>query len=185
MKKIVLGITGASGSVYASKLIKILNSPSLGLDELALVFTSTAKEVWMHEIGSLPQSDGIMKIYDNQSFFAPFASGSGGYDAMLIAPCSMGTMGRIAHGISMDLIGRAADVMLKERKPLLLLIRESPFHLIHIRNMELITLAGGIIMPASPSFYHQPQSIDDLINDLVCRALSLVGIETPRFRWMG
>jgi 4-hydroxy-3-polyprenylbenzoate decarboxylase len=117
---------------------------------------------------------------------APFASGSAKYDAMLVIPCSAGCMARIAHGVSADLVGRAADVMLKERKPLVLVLRETPFSLIHLRNMEQITLAGGMVMPAAPSFYSRPKTMDALLDTVVARAFDRVGIANELVRrWSG
>ncbi|MFC2138288.1 UbiX family flavin prenyltransferase, partial [Bacteroidota bacterium] len=115
--------------------------------------------------------------YDVNDFFSPAASGSANYDAMIIIPCSMGTLGKIAHGTSDDLIIRAADVMLKEKRKLILVPRETPYNLIHIENMKLITLAGGIICPASPSFYSKPETINDLVDTIVERVLHLTGFK--------
>lgn len=114
---------------------------------------------------------------------APFASGSAKYDAMIIAPCSMGTLGRIAGGISNDLITRGADVMLKERKKLILLLRDTPYNLVHIRNMETVTLAGGIMLPASPSFYSNPKNLEEAAATVVDRALDLAGLDLKSYRW--
>jgi 4-hydroxy-3-polyprenylbenzoate decarboxylase len=124
-----------------------------------------------------------VKFYDTNDFSAPFASGSGQYGVMIIAPCSMGTLGRIATGISNDLITRAADVVLKERRRLICLARETPYNLVHIRNMEAITLAGGIICPATPSFYSKPKTIEELAATVADRALDLAGIDVKSFRW--
>ena len=121
--------------------------------------------------------------FDKNDFNAPFASGSSSYTSMIVCPCSMGTMGRIASGVSNDLVTRAADVMLKERRKLILLVRDTPFNLIHIKNMETITLAGGIICPASPSFYSKPKTFEALAKTVTDRALSLTGIEVNSFRW--
>ena len=124
-----------------------------------------------------------MKNYSTNDFTAPFASGSGKFNVMIIAPCSMGTLGRIATGISNDLITRAADVILKERRKLICMVRDTPYSLIHIRNMETVTLAGGIICPATPSFYSLPKTIDDLAATVVDRALDLSGFDIKTFRW--
>jgi 4-hydroxy-3-polyprenylbenzoate decarboxylase len=124
-------------------------------------------------------------MYTSQDFTAPFASGSGQYDTMIIIPCSMGTLGRIASGISNDLTGRAADVILKERRKLICVVRETPYNLIHIRNMETITLAGGIICPATPSFYSRPKTIEEVAATVVDRVLDLAGFDISTFRWGG
>ena len=185
-KKIVVAITGASGSIYAKRLLEKLQPVKNKLDSCELVFSSTAREIWKYELGTDPDDlKEQFTIYDKNDFYAPFASGSTGYDTMIIIPCSMGTMGRIASGVSDDLITRTADVMLKERKRLILVIRENPYNLIHLKNMTLLTKAGAIISPATPSFYGCPQTIDDLVNTVVNRVLDLTGIENDGFRWQG
>jgi 4-hydroxy-3-polyprenylbenzoate decarboxylase len=180
--KIAIGITGASGAIYAQLLLTKLNELRSQLSEVSIVFSSTAKEVWSFELHKSPELY-TFKEYANSDFFAPFASGSAGYNALIICPCSMGTIGRIAHGISDTLLTRSADVILKERKKLILVAREMPYNLIHIKNMELITLAGGIICPASPSFYSQPQTIEDACNTVVSRIIDLVGLKNDGYRW--
>lgn len=183
-KNIVIAVTGASGSIYAKNLLQILTSHNNTEDfELSLIFSETGKEVAIYETGSDFSADFGIKTYSNSDFYAPFASGSSVADVMIVIPCSMGTLGRIAHGTSDNLIARAADVVLKERKKLILVTRETPLNLIHIKNMELVTLAGGIIMPASPSFYSKPLCFDDLVNTVVDRVLDLSGIETDYLRW--
>lgn len=183
-KNIVIAITGASGSVYAKNLLIKLSNPIIKNNfEISIVFTDTGKEVAIYETGEDFSLDLGFKTYDNNNFYAPFASGSSAADIMIIIPCSMGTLGRIAHGTSDNLICRAADVVLKERKKLILVTRETPLNLIHIKNMELITLAGGIILPASPSFYSKPISLDDAVNTVVDRVLDLSEIETDYKRW--
>jgi 4-hydroxy-3-polyprenylbenzoate decarboxylase len=124
-----------------------------------------------------------LPVYSKYDFSAPFASGSGKFDTMIIIPCSMGTLGRIATGTSSDLITRAADVVLKERRKLICVARETPYNLIHIKNMETITLAGGIICPATPSFYSQPKTIEEVASTVVDRVLDLAGFEINSFRW--
>jgi 4-hydroxy-3-polyprenylbenzoate decarboxylase len=114
---------------------------------------------------------------------APFASGSGQFDTMMIVPCSMGTLGRIATGISNDLITRAADVILKERRKLICVVRETPYNLIHIKNMEAVTLAGGIICPATPSFYSKPASIEEVAATVIDRIIDLAGLKQETYRW--
>jgi 4-hydroxy-3-polyprenylbenzoate decarboxylase len=183
MQKIVVAITGASGSIYASVLLKkLLQAPSQ-IQDLAVVMTPNAKEVWQTELGNTDYEQFPVKYYEQQDFTAPFASGSGQYNTMIIVPCSMGTLGRIAGGISNDLITRAADVMLKERRKLICVARETPYNLIHIKNMETITLAGGIICPATPSFYSRPTTMEALAATVVDRILDLAGIPVDTFRW--
>ncbi len=176
-RKIVVGITGASGVIYAHLLLKKLAGLSDQYERMDLVISKTAREVWQHELQDEPIDQHSFKIWDPDSFWAPMASGSAGYDTMIIIPCTMGTMGRIASGHANDLITRTADVMLKERKKLILVSRETPLSLIHIRNMETITLAGGIVCPANPSYYQKPTSIEELAETVVDRVLTLVGIE--------
>jgi len=183
-RKIVLAITGASGSIYAKKLLERLHGLEAPLKEVAVIFSETGREIWESEIGSEFHNEGSAKEYDNSKFNAPFASGSSKYDTMIICPASMGTTGRIANGTSDDLIARTADVMLKERRRLIIVPRESPFNLIHINNMKLLTLAGAIICPASPSFYSNPKTIDDLVMTVVDRIIDLAGFDSNGFRWM-
>jgi 4-hydroxy-3-polyprenylbenzoate decarboxylase len=180
--KLVIAIGGSSGSIYAKKIINWLATNKKNDIHVDLVFSKNALVNW-----SLEDADAIpslpFKVYANNDFFAPFASGSAGYDAMVIIPCSMGLIGRIANGISVDLISRTADVMLKERRKLILVPREAPYNLIHLRNMTTITEAGGIICPASPSFYQRPETIDDLVMTIIYRVLDLLGIENNSYRW--
>jgi 4-hydroxy-3-polyprenylbenzoate decarboxylase len=183
-RKIVLAITGASGSIYSNKLLERLHGLEAPLKEIAVIFSETGREIWESEIGSEFHNEGSAKEYDNSKFNAPFASGSSKYDTMIICPASMGTTGRIANGTSDDLIARTADVMLKERRRLIIVPRESPFNLIHINNMKLLTLAGAIICPASPSFYSNPKTIDDLVMTVVDRIIDLAGFDSNGFRWM-
>lgn len=180
--KIIVAVTGASGSIYAQQLFDKLHKLQQQIEEVCIVFSDTAKQVWQHELQSLPNTYNF-KEFSNDNFFAPIASGSAQYDAMIVCPCSAGTMGRIAHGTADNLITRAADVMLKERRKLILVLRETPYSLIHIKNMELITLAGGIICPASPSFYSNPQDIHDVCDTIVNRIIDLIGLENDSFRW--
>jgi 4-hydroxy-3-polyprenylbenzoate decarboxylase len=185
MKKIVVAVTGASGSVYAEILLNKLILLKDQWDELSVVMTENAKEVWKIERDNEAYKKFPVKFYGQQDFNAPFASGSGQYETMIIIPCSMGTLGRIASGISNDLISRAADVLLKERRKLICVVRDTPYNLIHIRNMETITLAGGVICPATPSFYSKPKTIDDVAATVVDRVLDLAGIDIKTFRWGG
>ncbi|NLA25505.1 MAG: UbiX family flavin prenyltransferase, partial [Bacteroidales bacterium] len=163
-QKIIIAITGASGSIYAKTLIEqvVKHSNQIDINNLALVFSETGKKVFEYETKTKIESLGNFKIYENNDFFAPMASGSSSYDSMIIVPCSMGTLGRIANGTSDNLISRTADVMLKEKRKLICVPRETPYNLIHIKNIEKIILAGGIILPASPSFYSLPKTLEDL-----------------------
>lgn len=183
MKKIAVAITGASGSVYAKVLLQKLTGLKDQIAELSVVMTENAKDVWKTELGDETYKDFDARYFSTTDFYAPFASGSAKYDALIVTPCSMGTLGRIASGMSNDLITRAADVMLKERKKLILLIRDTPYNLVHIRNMETVTLAGGIICPASPSFYSKPDTIEQAAATVVDRAIDLAGLELRSFRW--
>jgi len=183
-RKVILAITGASGSVYALKLLERLSALKEPPSEIAVVLSDTANEIWEFETGQKFLPEPPAKVFENNNFFAPFASGSSTYGTMIICPASMGTMGRIANGVSDDLISRAADVMLKERRKLILVPRETPYNLIHIKNMETLTLAGAIICPASPSFYSKPQTIDDLVLTVVNRIISLAGFAGDSYHWM-
>lgn len=183
MKKIVLAVTGASGAIYPKLLLEKLLTVKDQWSSLAVVMTDNAKLIWKTELNNESYKDFDVQFYGKQDFMAPFASGSGGYTTMIVAPCSMGTLGRIAGGISDDLITRAADVMLKERKQLICVIRETPYNLVHIRNMETVTLAGGIICPATPSFYSIPQTIDEVASTVTDRVLDLAGIKHNSYRW--
>jgi len=181
--KIIIAVTGASGAIYAYLLLKQLEGLQEQIDEGGLVLSDCAKKVWLHELGDKSYLKSFLKIYKKNDFFAPFASGSAGFDVMIICPCTMGTMGRIAAGISDDLITRAADVMLKERKNLILLTREMPLNLIHINNMKSITEAGGIICPASPSFYSKPQKTDEILKTVTDKILILAGFDIKSHSW--
>ncbi len=184
-KNIVVGITGASGSIYSKSIIqRLLSLKSCGETiSISVVISKNGLDVLRYEIGDEFLENPDLKIYDNNDFYAPFASGSAAPFAMVIAPCSMGTLGRIANGTSDNLISRSADVVLKERKKLILLIRETPLNLIHIENMRKITLAGGIVMPASPSFYMKPQNIEQLVEGISSRIIDLLGFNQNITRW--
>ena len=183
MNKIVVCITGASGSIYAQLLLHKLMNVKEQWTDLAVVITENAKQVWSTELENESYKDLPVKFYSQQDFNAPFASGSGQFNTMIIIPCSMGTLGRIATGVSNDLITRAADVILKERRKLICVARDMPYNLMHLRNMETITLAGGIICPATPSFYSVPKTIEDVAATVVDRVLDLAGIDIKTFRW--
>jgi 4-hydroxy-3-polyprenylbenzoate decarboxylase len=182
-KKIVVAVTGASGSVYASVLLEKLRHLQDQIADVGLVFSDNAKDVWQYELGDRSFEQLPFRSYEKKDFFAPFASGSAKYDTMIICPCSMGTMGRIASGISDDLITRAADVMLKERRKLILVVRDTPYSLIHINNMKTVTEAGGIICPASPSFYSRPADFRALAATVVDRVIDLSGLTQDSYRW--
>ena len=183
MQKIVVAITGASGSIYAKLLLTKLLQMKEHIAELSLVITENAKEVWKTELDNDDYKNLEIKQFSKNDFTAPFASGSGQYNTMIIIPCSMGTLGRIATGISNDLITRAADVILKEKRKLICVARETPYNLIHIKNMETITLAGGIICPATPSFYSKPATVEDVAATVVDRVIDLAGLPLQTFRW--
>lgn len=181
--KFIVAVTGASGSIYAKHLLDKMVSLKEKPDEISLILSDNGEKVWEYEIGKFSIKSEIIHQYSNHDFFAPVASGSAGYNGMIIIPCSMGTLGRIASGTSDDLISRSADVMLKERKKLVLVTREAPLNLIHIENMKTITLAGGIIYPASPSFYSRPSSKEELEMTVVNRVLDIMGLESDIKRW--
>jgi 4-hydroxy-3-polyprenylbenzoate decarboxylase len=183
MNKVVIAITGASGSIYARLLIEKLFKIKEQWNDLAIVMTENAKQVWETELKNDDYKNIPVRNYTTNDFNAPFASGSGKFNTMIIIPCSMGTLGRIATGISNDLITRAADVVLKERRKLICVVRDTPYSLIHIRNMETLTLAGGIICPATQSFYSLPASIEELASTVVDRVLDLAGFDIKTFRW--
>jgi flavin prenyltransferase len=183
-RKIIVAVTGASGSIYARLLLEKLAVPENGPVELAVVFSDNAKSIWESETGEIFSPSGFVKEFNNKNFHVPFASGSSDFDTMIICPASMGITGRIAAGTSDDLIARAADVMLKERRKLIIVPRETPYNLIHIRNMETLTLAGAVICPATPSFYSNPQTIEDLAMTVVERIISLAGFNSRRYKWM-
>jgi len=181
--KIVVAITGASGAVYAKVLLDKLVQLHNQWEELSVVMSNNAKEVWQTELGNGDYKNYTVRYFDKHDFSAPFVSGSAKYNIMMVIPCSMGTLGRIASGVSNDVVTRAADVILKERRKLILMVRDTPYNLIHIRNMEIITLAGGIICPASPSFYSCPKTIEEVAATVVDRVLDLAGLDIQSFRW--
>ncbi|MEO7120104.1 MAG: UbiX family flavin prenyltransferase [Ginsengibacter sp.] len=183
MNKILIAITGASGSIYPKILLNKLQALKQQWSSLAIVITDNAKIVWETELENADYKSYDASYFSKNDFMAPFASGSGDYNIMIIVPCSMGTIGRIATGISNDLISRAADVVLKERRKLICVVRETPYSLIHLRNMETITLAGGIICPATPSFYSKPKTLEDAAASVVDRILDLAGLKINTFRW--
>ncbi|MEE4197867.1 MAG: UbiX family flavin prenyltransferase [Bacteroidales bacterium] len=182
-QKIIVAITGASGSIYAKILLDKLLLLTDRLEEVGVILSKNAEDIWQHELENQSYQSYPFTRYPVNDFYAPFASGSAYYQTMIVCPCSMGTLGRIAHGISDDLITRAADVTLKEKRKLILVPRETPYNLIHIRNMEQVTLAGGIICPATPSFYTKPQSLQELAATVIDRVLDLAGFSLDAPRW--
>jgi flavin prenyltransferase len=183
MHRIIIAITGASGSIYPKLLLDKFLALKDQWSAVGMVMTDNAKLVWETELGSGNFDKYPYDMYNNDDFMAPFASGSADFGTMIIIPCSMGTLGRIASGNSGDLITRAADVILKEKRKLICVIRETPYNLVHIRNMETVTLAGGIICPATPSFYSKPKTIEDVASTVVDRVISLAGLKIDSFQW--
>jgi 4-hydroxy-3-polyprenylbenzoate decarboxylase len=175
--KLVFGISGASGAPYAKRLLEHVRAmPEAKAPTIEIVLSRTAEQVWSHECGGNPRELGF-PVYEGRDYTAPFASGSARYDAMLVLPASMSSIARIAHGVSDDLLTRAADVSLKERRPLVLVPREAPYSAIHLENMLTVTRAGAIVLPASPSFYARPASLEDAMDSVLARVLDLLRIE--------
>jgi 4-hydroxy-3-polyprenylbenzoate decarboxylase len=160
-----------------------INKTLREIAEISVVITQNAKQVWQTELEDESYKNFAVRYFTKDDFTAPFASGSGQYNTMIIIPCSMGTIGRIAGGISNDLITRAADVILKEKRKLICVARETPYNLMHLKNMETITLAGGIICPATPSFYSKPKTIEEVAATVVDRVLDLASLPIKTFRW--
>ena len=181
--KIVVAITGASGAIYAARLISRIQELRSQTSEVSLIFSNAAIDVWEHEMGEFCETDFPFRIYRNHNFNAPMASGSAPYDVMIVCPCTAGTLGRIAHGEASALITRAADVFIKQRRRLILVLRESPYSLIHIENMRLVTLAGAIVMPACPAFYSKPSGIADLAETVTDRVLKMAGFKFRSYEW--
>src|SRR5512132_3288346 len=171
--RIVVAITGASGMLYAQRLLDNLDPRQ---HEIHVVLSNYAHTVVAEELpGGLRLPPGA-KAHGLKSMNVPFVSGSNPFDVMVVIPCSMGTLGRIAHGVSDDLLLRAADVMLKERRKLILVPRETPIHLVHVKNFELLLLAGATIIPANPSFYSLPQTVEQVVDTVVARVLDHAGV---------
>jgi 4-hydroxy-3-polyprenylbenzoate decarboxylase len=183
MRKITIGVAGSSGAIYAKLLFDRLVQIKSQWQAVGVVMSKNARLNWQLELGDESYQDYPFDFYEKDNFAAPFASGSAKYDTMLVCPCSMGTLGRIAAGISDDLLTRAADVVLKERRRLILVPRETPFSLIHLRNMTTVTEAGGIICPAVPSFYSKPQNMEEVAATVVDRVLDLAGFDLDTYRW--
>lgn len=184
-RKIIVGVSGASGSIYAQRLLTMLReSRERGLvTDVAIVLSRTAEQVWKHELGGDPRELGIA-VFDGRDYNAPFASGSAGWGAMVVAPASMSCIARIAHGISDDLLTRAADVVLKERRKLILLARETPYSNIHLENMLAVTRSGAMVMPATPSFYGKPKTLEEAVDTVLARVLDHLGLDhTIARRW--
>lgn len=183
--KLAVAVTGASGSIYAKLFLQKIKALSDAGEPIQtdLVWSRNAFTVWKEELDDESYTDLPFKSWDTQDYYAPFASGSAGYDALVIIPCSMGTLGRIATGISDSLITRAADVMLKERRKLICVIRETPYNLVHLNNMKTVTEAGGIICPASPSFYSKPKDLEAAAMTVVDRVFGLIGLDSKGYKW--
>ncbi len=183
--KLVVGISGATGAPYAKRLLDFLaaHGEAHGVS-VDLVFTPTGKQVWKEELGVEPRYP--FTVWKNQDFTAPFASGSALYDGMVVVPCSAGALSRIAYGMSVDLLGRAADVMLKERRRLVLVLRETPISLVHARAVVQVIEAGAIVLPASPSFYSGARTVEALVDTVVARVLDKLGLPNELMkRWDG
>lgn len=181
--KIIVAVTGASGAIYARRTLELLLACKQ-VTRIALILSDTAQQVIAHEGESLPSSE-LIELYDNHQMFASVASGSATWDAMIVVPASMGSVGRMAAGISQTLIERAADVMLKERRQLIVVVRETPYSLIHLRNMSTLTEAGATILPASPSFYSHPTTIQEAVDTVVERIITHAGIDSLRYEFVG
>ncbi len=182
-KKIVLGVAGSSGAMYAKILFDRLAQIKDQWDAVGIVMSENAILNWELEVGTPDFSIYPFDFYKKNDFNAPFASGSAKYDTMIICPCSMGMLARVATGISNDLMTRAADVVLKERRKLILVTRETPLSLIHINNMKTVTEAGGIICPATPSFYSNPTTMEEVAATVTDRVLDLAGFDISSYRW--
>lgn len=181
--KVVVAISGSSGAVYAKVLLDKLLALRTQTEAVGVVMSENARVNWELEVGPFDSEVYPFTFYSNRDFYAPFASGSARYGVMMVCPCSMGMLGRIATGISNDLITRAADVVLKERRKLILVTRDTPLSLIHINNMKTVTEAGGIITPACPSFYSQPATVEEVAATVVDRVLDLAGFDLSTYRW--
>lgn len=188
-RKIVVAITGASGALYARATVEALLAARARQPlALAAVISSTAPEVWAHELSGdvrewLASKD--VPVFGGRDYAAPFASGSARWDSMVVVPCSMSSLAKIAHGISDDLLTRAADVILKERRRLVLVARETPLSAIHLENMLTVTRAGAVVLPATPSFYGRPTTVDEVVSTVVARVLDHLGVEHDAPRWGG
>ena len=179
--KVVVAITAASGAIYARQLLEMLIE-SAEVERIAVIYSANARAVVAHEGETMPCSEKI-EVFENDNMFASPASGSARWDAMVVVPSSVGTIGRVASGVSQTLIERAADVMLKERRRLIFVVRETPYSLIHLRNMTTLTEAGAVILPATPSFYSLPQDIEALCRTVTERITAMLGLSGNRYEW--
>jgi flavin prenyltransferase len=178
--RLVIAGTGASGAIYLQRLLAQIDCTR---NELHLVLSAFAKQVIHEELGELIVPEGVHE-HNDRSMNVPFASGSSYFDGMVIVPCTMGTLGRLAAGTSDSLIHRAADVFLKERRKLVLVPRETPWNLIHVRNCATLIEAGAVILPAAPSFYSKPASAEEIVDTVVHRILDQISLPAPKaFRW--
>ncbi|HUB67822.1 MAG TPA: UbiX family flavin prenyltransferase [Candidatus Methylacidiphilales bacterium] len=182
--KLVMAITGASGSLYAQRLLQVLRDDPGGPHEVHVALSRHAREVAQAEVGKLTIPAGFT-VHGDDSMQVPYVSGSAHFDGMVIIPCSMGTIGRIAHGYSDSAIVRAADVFLKEKRKLILVPRETPWNLIQARNIVAVMEAGADLIPAMPAFYHRPETVLDLVDTVVARVLDHLGLDHALTkRWM-
>ena len=181
--KIIIAVTGASGAIYAKVLFDKLSQLNNQIKNVGVIMSDNAKFVWNQELGNKDYTKYPFTFYEKMDFMAPFASGSANYGTMIICPSSMGTLGRIANGISNDLTTRAADVILKERRKLIIVARETPLNLIHINNMKKITETGGIICPATPSFYSHPKTFEELAATVIDRVVMLAELQNDSYSW--
>jgi 4-hydroxy-3-polyprenylbenzoate decarboxylase len=182
-QRVVVAVGGSSGSIYAKVLFDRLQEMPTQWDRVGVVMSDNARYNWELELGDQSYKDYPFDFYQKNDFMAPFASGSARYTSMLVCPCSMGLLARMAQGISNDLVTRAADVILKERRRLIVVPRDTPYSLLHLRNMTLLTEAGAIICPATPSFYSKPTTFEELALTVVDRVLDLAGFEPDTYRW--
>lgn len=181
--KVILAVTGASGAIYARQCAeRLLGAPDI--EQIALIVSDNGRRVMEYEGERLPESDRIVR-YDNSDIFCPAASGSARFESMIIVPASMGSIGRIASGVSSSLIERAADVMLKERRRLVCVVREAPYSSLHLHNMAALTDAGAVILPASPSFYSHPHTVEQLAATVTERILAQAGVALPHYEFEG
>ena len=181
--KIIVSVSGASGSIYAKVLFDKFVQLKEQIEVVGILMSDNSKYVWETELDNSDYQNYPFTFYDKMDFMAPFASGSANFGTMIVCPCSMGTMGRIAAGISNDLTTRAVDVILKERRKLIIVARETPLSLIHINNMKIITEAGGIICPATPSYYSKPKTFEALAATVIDRVLTLSGLDNKSYSW--
>lgn len=182
-----MAVTGASGAIYARKTVEALLD-SLQTEHVALILSINGEAVARFEGEAFWElerfaADPKLTLFDNGDMFAPTASGSSDYDTMIVVPCTVGCVGRVANGVSTDLIGRSADVMLKERRRLIMVVRETPLSTVHLRNMTSLSECGAVILPASPHFYSSPADIESLCGTVVERILSLAEVDAPHYRW--